>query len=225
MIHNSELEQFSYTVSHNLRGPVASLLGLISIYRLSLTSDERDNILKLLEQSALSLETIIRDLNKIIDIRHDKFTTFEEVSFDTELTLIKQSLESFLQENEVTIKSDFECKKITSTKAYINSILYNLISNGIQYRSPNRKPVITLITRNHSDRIRIEVSDNGLGMDLNRFGNDVFKLYKRFHTHIQGKGLGLYLVKQQVEKLNGDIKVESTPDQGTTFKISFPAKG
>jgi signal transduction histidine kinase len=62
-------------------------------------------------------------------------------------------------------------------------------------------------------------------MDLNKFGNDVFKLYKRFHTHIQGKGLGLYLVKQQVEKLNGDIKVESAPDQGTTFRISFPAKG
>jgi signal transduction histidine kinase len=178
----------------------------------------------LLEQSAQSLETIIRDLNKIIDIRHDKFTTFEEVIFDTELTLIKQSLESFLLENDVAIKTDFECTKIISTKAYINSILYNLISNAIQYRSPNRKPMIKVTTRNHSDRVRIEVSDNGLGMDLTRFGKDMFKLYKRFHTHIQGKGLGLYLVKQQVEKLNGDIKVESIPDQGTTFKISFPVK-
>jgi len=224
VIHNSELEQFSYTVSHNLRGPVASLLGLINIYRLSATQQERDKILNLVEQAAQSLETIIRDLNKIIDIRHDKFTTFEEVTFETEVTLIKQSLESFLKENDVTIETKFECEKIVSTKAYINSILYNLISNAIQYRSPNRKPRIKLFTSNHTERVTIVVSDNGLGMDLTRFGNDVFRLYKRFHTHVQGKGLGLYLVKQQVEKLNGRIQVESTPDEGTTFKISLPVK-
>ena len=219
LVQNHELQQFSYTVSHNLRGPVASMLGLINIHHLSIEETEKASIFSLLEKSAQSLETVIHDLNKIIDIRKDKFSINETVNLEKEVNLIIQSLNVFITENEVKVNLDFKANEIDSVKAYINSILYNLISNAIQYRSPDRKLIIDVSARKKSDYVVIEVADNGLGIDLVRFKDDLFKLYKRFHSHVEGKGLGLYIVKQQVEKLNGYIEVESTPGTGTRFSV------
>jgi signal transduction histidine kinase len=222
--HNNELQQFSYTISHNLRGPVASMLGLINLHNLAETPQEGKQILGLLEQSTLSLETVIRDLNKIIDIRNDKFSIYEKVSLLQELDLIKNTLHPYITANEAQIESIFQEEELTSVKAYINSILYNLISNAIQYRAFDRNPRIQITSKLLGQHIQIEVSDNGLGIDLSKFKGDLFKLYKRFHTHTQGKGLGLYLVKQQVDKLHGHIDVESRLNSGSTFRISIPVK-
>jgi signal transduction histidine kinase len=219
VVQNHELQQFSYTVSHNLRGPVASMLGLMNIYHLSESTDEKSTIFSLMEKSAQSLETVIHDLNKIIDIRKDKFQATEKVSLETEVNLIAHSLNVFITEKDVTIRQNFEANEIISIKAYVNSILYNLISNAIQYRSPERSLVINVTSYRKDDFVVIEVTDNGLGIDLERFKGDLFKLYKRFHTHIEGKGLGLYLVKQQVEKMNGRIEVDSVPGEWTRFSV------
>lgn len=222
---NNELQQFSYTVSHNLRGPVASILGLINLHRLSLTEEEKEHTVRLLETSALSLESIIYDLSRIIDIRHDKFSIYESVVLEQELLLIKQSLMTFIDKNKVSIQEQFAHADLFSVKAYINSILYNLVSNAIQYRSPGREPVIQISSILLDGHLVLKVKDNGLGIDLSRFRGDMFKLYKRFHTSTPGgKGLGLYLVKQQVEKLNGRIDVESSPGEGTTFSVFLPLK-
>jgi signal transduction histidine kinase len=220
--HNNELQQFSYTVSHNLRGPVASMLGLINVHKHAATADEANEILKLLEQSTRSLETVIHDLNKIIEIRNDKFSNYENISLEKEVQIIRQSLNPFITSNHARIETDFQVPEMVSVKAYINSILYNLISNGIQYRSFERPPVIKLMSRKVNDMMLLECSDNGLGIDLRKFKGDLFKLYKRFHTHTQGKGLGLYLVKQQVEKLQGKIDIDSRLNEGTTFTIMLP---
>jgi signal transduction histidine kinase len=219
VVQNHELQQFSYTVSHNLRGPVASMLGLMNIYHLSNDAEERSTIFTLMEKSALSLETVIHDLNKIIDIRKDKFNATEKVSLEAEVNLITQSLNAFITEKDVTIRQNFEADEIISIKAYINSILYNLISNAIQYRSPERGLIIDVTSYRKDDFVVIEVADNGLGIDLQKFRADLFKLYKRFHTHIEGKGLGLYLVRQQVEKMNGRIEVDSMPGEWTRFSV------
>lgn len=221
---NNELQQFSYTVSHNLRGPVASMLGLLNIHRYSQEPEERQRILTLLENSAQSLETVIADLNKIIDIRRNKYAVFEKVYMDRELDLIRQTLNSFISKTGATIEADFRVNEITTVKAYLNSILYNLISNAIQYRSFSRTPIVSISTVRSDGFIQIQVSDNGLGIDLDRHQADMFKLYKRFHLHTEGKGLGLYLVKQKVEKLNGRIEVASVPDTGTTFNVFLPTK-
>lgn len=221
---NNELQQFSYTVSHNLRGPVASMLGLVKVHALAKNEAEEKHILTLIDKSAQSLETIIRDLNKIIDIRNDKFSAFELVSLEQELLLIRQSLNAFIEKNDVQIEQSFTLREIISIKAYVNSILYNLVSNSIQYRSPDRQPLIRVSSTAQNGNAVLEVTDNGLGIDLLRYQGDLFKLYKRFHTHTQGKGLGLYLVKQQVEKLNGHIEVESKPNTGTTFRVVLPVR-
>jgi signal transduction histidine kinase len=216
---NSELQQFSFTVSHNLRAPVASLKGLIYLHHMSKTDEERAHLIQLIEASTGSLDTIIDDLGKIIDIRHDNFSALEKISLQTEVDLILQSLNTFIISNEVSIITDFAWPQLTSIKAYVNSILFNLISNAIKYRSPERKPTIKISSRLSEDNIVLEVSDNGLGIDLNRHQADLFKLYKRFHSHTPGKGLGLYIVKQQLEKLNAQIEVDSVLGEGTTFRI------
>ena len=195
------------------------MLGLINIHHLSADDIDKASIFSLLEKSAQSLETVIHDLNKIIDIRKEKFNISEKIDLEKEVNLIIQSLNVFIIENEVNVKVDFQTAEIISIKAYINSILYNLISNAIQYRSPDRKLKIKISSRRVLDFVVIQVSDNGLGIDLGRFKGDLFKLYKRFHSHIEGKGLGLYITKQQVEKLNGRIEVESNPDRGTRFSV------
>ncbi len=217
---NSELQQFSFTVSHNLRAPVASMKGLINLHHLSKTDEERAHVIHLFEKSTGSLDTIIKDLGKIIDIRHDNFTLLEKVCLQTEVNLILQSLSTFIRSTDVSILTDFSWPELVSIKPYINSILFNLISNAIKYRSPDRKPTIRISSRLHEDNnVVLEVSDNGLGIDLQKHRPDLFKLYKRFHSHTPGKGLGLFIVKQQLDKLNGRIEVESVLDQGTTFKI------
>jgi signal transduction histidine kinase len=216
---NSDLQQFSFTVSHNLRAPVASMKGLINLYYLAETDNERIKVMRLFENATTSLDTIVQDLGKVVDIRHNNFSALENVRLQTEVNLIVQSLSAFISSNEVSIQTDFAAPQLMSIKAYINSVLFNLISNAIQYRSPVRRPVIQISSRQNAEHIIIEVSDNGLGMDLQKHRSDLFKLYKRFHSHTPGKGFGLFIVKQQLEKLNAKIEVESVPDKGTTFRI------
>jgi signal transduction histidine kinase len=219
IIQNHELHQFSYTVSHNLRGPIASMLGLISIHHFTTDPDEKEKVFMLMEKSAQTLETVIHDLNKIVDIRIDKFNINEKMNLEEEALIVVQSLNVFISENEVKVTLELLEKEIVSIKAYINSILYNLISNAIQYRSPDRKPVIHVSSHRTGNYYVIEVADNGLGIDLDKYRNELFKLYKRFHPHIEGKGLGLYITKQQVEKLNGYIEVESSTGEGSRFRV------
>jgi signal transduction histidine kinase len=144
------------------------------------------------------------------------------VNFSQEIELIKSNLEKEILETQCEILEYFqEVPSIISVKTYIDSILFNLISNAIKYRSPDRTLSIAVRTFIVDDYVCLEVQDNGLGFDLTKYGKDVFSLYKRFHTHTEGKGLGLYLVKMQVLALGGKVEVISVPDQGSTFRTYF----
>jgi signal transduction histidine kinase len=138
---------------------------------------------------------------------------------------IKSMLKDKIQESETTIQEDFNAAPTCyAVPAYIESILYNLVSNGIKYRAPERKPVISIKTIKENGRILLTVSDNGIGLDLSKLKDKLFSLYQRFHDHVEGKGLGLFLVKTQVEALNGTIEIDSKVNEGTSFKIHLPDK-
>ena len=106
-------------------------------------------------------------------------------------------------------------------KSYLHSILYQLISNSIKYRSPNRPLMLRFQTKYEGEFVKLLVIDNGIGLDHERYRNRIFGLYQRFHEHIEGKGLGLFLVKTQVEILGGKIDFDSEVDNGTTVTICF----
>jgi signal transduction histidine kinase len=218
--HNNELRQFSYTVSHNLRGPVASVLGLISLIDQSRLQETDNEIFGHLKTSAYRLDAIINDLNKIIDIRHDIFQIRQKVSLTKEVQEIVQVLKRDIQQHQVIIECDFNGhESLYSVQPMVHSILYNLISNAIKYRSPERQPVVVISSREDEHYCILEVTDNGLGIDLERNRENLFRLYKRFHFHTEGKGLGLYLVRLQAEALGGYVHVESEINRFTRFTI------
>jgi signal transduction histidine kinase len=225
--YNHELHQFSFTISHNLRGPLARLLGLTNLMEKDLNelTGAQLELVKLVMQSAKELDEVIKDLNKIIDIRNDIYRIREKVFFQGEFRMVLRGLSTFIQP-DVKIETDFrEAPIVYTVRPIVTSILYNLISNAIKYRSPQRSLQLKIKTTQIDKAISLQVSDNGLGMNLDQFSKNIFGLYKRFHTHTDGKGLGLYLVKLQIESLGGKVDVASELNVGTTFNVSFPDTG
>lgn len=218
--HNNDLLQFSYTVSHNLRGPVASLMGLIHLLKKEKPNEEESRIIFHVNKSLLSLNGIIQDISSIIDVRNVVVQVKQKVSFADEITNIHSLLIKQITDQQVVIETDFdEAPDIISVKPMISSILYNLVINAIKYRAPDRLPKIQIKTSIVKNFVRIDVTDNGLGIDLVKFKEKLFGLYKRFHTHTEGKGLGLFLVKLQSEALGGYVEVNSAEGVGTTFSV------
>ena len=115
-----------------------------------------------------------------------------------------------------------EVEHLDSNKAYIESVFYNLISNAVKFAKPDAPAKIKIWTVRKKDKIIIHFKDDGLGIDLEKHQHNVFKLYNRFHSHIEGKGMGLYMTKTQIRLLGGDIEVISSPNQGTEFIITLP---
>lgn len=220
--HNHELQQFSYTLSHNLRAPVARLLGLTNLLNMKHheVSAEMQELIRLIKDSSLEFDGVIRDLNKIIDVRNEFYRVKEKIHFIQELEQAKRSVGENLFA-DVRLTTEFTEPVIYTVRPILNSILYNLLSNAIKYKSTHRNLELCLKTFRKDQFVVLEISDNGMGMNLDSHGKDIFGLYKRFHSHIEGRGLGLYLVKSQVESLGGRIEVVSQLNAGTTFFIYF----
>ncbi|WP_445752852.1 sensor histidine kinase, partial [Polaribacter sp.] len=175
-----------------------------------------------LKQSVLTLDNVIRDLNFILQVRKDINEQKIEISFYDMVDKIKTSISNEINENKVQILVDFsEIDTMTTIKSYLYSIFFNLINNSIKYRHADRTPVIEIKSKKVESKIILKFKDNGLGFDNIKSVNQVFGLYKRFHKHVEGKGLGLFMVKSQVESLGGKISVESELNVGTEFTIEF----
>ena len=221
---NNQLEQFGYIIAHNLRAPVARILGLTNIIKspsFSLPADEI--IIEKLNFTSKELDTVIHDLNAILDIKKGLNNTLENINLSQRLEKVKSILRDKIKESNTVIHADFEQgNQCFAIPAYIESILYNLISNAIKYRDDERSPVIDVSTRIENGMICLNIEDNGIGIDLDNQKDKLFNLYQRFHYHVEGKGMGLFLVKSQVEAMNGKIDVESQVNVGTTFKICLP---
>lgn len=222
---NKDLEQFGYIVSHNLRAPVANLLGIANIIGdPKLSNVEKETLFAGITHSLKKLDTIINDLNAVLQIRRGLSEKKETVYFQELIHDIRGSIQSLIVNEQVEIRTDFSAiDKILTLKSYLHSILYNLLTNSIKYRKPEVTPIIEIKSECNEHQIILLYKDNGLGIDLETYGNYVFGLYKRFHLHKEGKGMGLFMVKSQVEALGGKISIRSEVDKGTEFKIEFGA--
>jgi signal transduction histidine kinase len=134
----------------------------------------------------------------------------------------EHSLSNSIDKHRVRILSDFsEVDEIYSLRIYMYSIFYNLIGNSIKYGKPNVPPLIEIKSRKENGKIILTFKDNGLGIDMKTNGDKIFGLYRRFHSHVEGKGMGLFMVKTQVESLGGRITVASEVNKGTEFTLVF----
>jgi len=220
---NKNLEQFAYIVSHNLRAPIANIIGLTSELASAdlLTSNNEDLINGLIKSGKL-VDDVIKDINDVLHIRQTINERKEVVVLSQLVSNIEDSISSIIEKNKAVIISDFSVlEKVTTIKSYIYSIFYNLITNSIKYKKTDSIPIIKITSDKFENKIYLRISDNGIGFDLSQNKEKIFGLYKRFNLETEGRGLGLYMVKVQVEALGGTILLNSELNKGAEFIIEF----
>jgi PAS domain S-box-containing protein len=221
---NNDHEHFGRIISHDLKGPVSNIISLARIVNdKDLKESEKEIMMNALLTSAERLNEVIVDLNDILSTGKQLSEKKEPVHFSKIVSDIQESIANILEKEQANFKIDFKrVDELFTIKSYMHSIFYNLISNSIKYRTPNVPLDITIESDLVDEKVILTFKDNGMGVDLIKHGNDLFGLYKRFHVgKAEGKGMGLYIVKVQVEKLGGKISVKSKVNQGTEFTIEL----
>ena len=221
---NHQLEQFTFITAHNLRAPVARIQGLGNVLDLNNHNDpERDFIVKKMVDSSRELDMIIHDLSGILQIKKGSIQNYERIELQEKVDRVIFLLNDEILNAQATIHCQLQNHDdLFGLPQYIESILYNLLSNALKYKSNLRSPIIHIRSEKQPQAVILTVSDNGIGLDVDRHELKIFGLYQRFHDHVEGKGLGLHLVKTQVEALGGKISIESKLHEGTTFRIEMP---
>lgn len=223
MQRNRDLEQYAFIVSHNLRAPTANIIGFSEALKEDILDEEqRKEMTQGLSISVNKLDNVIKDLNKILQIKRSSEENKEEVCFSKLVDDIIVSMANVISKCNAKITYDFsQVDSMYTLMPYMNSIFFNLISNSIKYRKSTEFPQIQITSYNQKEKVILNFQDNGIGIDLSKNGDKVFGLYKRFHFHVEGKGMGLFMVKKQVEALGGNISVFSKPNEGTLFTLEF----
>jgi len=224
---NADLDSFIYTASHDLKAPVSNIEGLI--YTLSdilqeneIDKDEVDNIIELMEQSVVKFQGTIKDLTEINISQKNIDEDRVPLKLDELIEDVKISIINLITNSNTLIQvNTYQCPVINFSKKHTKSIIYNLISNAIKYKSPDRDPVIKISSYCESKFSILKIEDNGLGIK-EQDKEKIFQMFKRLHDHVEGTGIGLYIVKRIIENAGGKIEVESEVGKGTCFKIYIP---
>lgn len=221
---NEDLSRFSHIISHNLRGPVASVLGLVGLFNTDRPEDPGNvPVLQRIGTSVKNIDIILKDLSTILDIRDNPSRPAEHIDVQVELNSVMDELHSMSEEIEASIRTTIEIPNVNLHRPFLHQILHQLVHNALQFRSPDRKPVICLTVRRGTVHPMVEfaVHDNGMGIAANDLRH-VFEPYKRLHYSVGGRGLGLYTSRAMAQALHGDIFVTSEPGLGSTFSLQLP---
>jgi len=220
---NAELETLIYRISHDLKGPLASINGLFQLYEMpDNTIEIKEHYISLIRKSIKKLEGKLLGLLELgLSKRED--LEFKPIPVRKTINGILKELESFPGRDQVLVHiTATEGLEIDTEEKLFHSVMQNLIENSIKYRKTNTDDAVTKITaRKYKDGVKIKVKDNGLGMDR-ELQKRVFDMFYRGHNHTEGSGLGMFIVKTHVEKLGGEIGVKSSPQLGTEFWVYLP---
>jgi PAS domain S-box-containing protein len=221
--NNKDLKEFSYITSHNLRAPLSNLTGLLSLIEdISIEDAELKEILFGFNKSTHLLNETINDLTKVMIIKDNPSIQKEALSLKEVFENVFSQIAFQFDIHKPVLEIDLEQVSILNiNKTYIESILLNLLTNSLKYRAENKILKITITATEINNYVTLSFEDNGIGIDLERNQDKIFGLYQRFHDYPDSKGLGLYLVKSQVEAMGGTICVESEVNKGTTFTLIF----
>jgi len=219
---NKQLKNFALIVSHNLKSHTANFESLLEFYDDTEDEKEKNEIIEHLKTVNSSLTKTISNLNKIVNTHNTNTISKQTINLREVIVNTMNLLEVKIKKTNTIININMDSTlELDFNLAYFESIIQNLLSNAIKYRHPNRIPIIDIDSKTTDKKITITIKDNGLGLDLNKYGEDVFGLYRTFHNNENSEGVGLYLIKNQIEALNGTIDIESTVDVGTSFILSF----
>ncbi len=221
MHSNKGLQQFAYITSHNLRAPVANLMSLLMLFETEQLSENNTLYLDKIQFCVDKLNQTMNDLNEILSSSATKGDYFENIDIATAVNNTLASISEEVKNTKTQIETNYAVQTVFCSKKVIDSILINLITNAIKYRRPNTNPKLKIETYLQQEYTVLKISDNGIGIDLDRHKNKIFGLYQRFDTNFPGKGIGLFIIKNQIEAIQGTIDVHSTMNEGTSFIIKF----
>lgn len=217
-----QLEDFCNIISHNLRSPLINISILIEFITASENESERKIFIEKLSIATNNLNEIFDQLVESLQIKEDTEIKSENLIFQDYLQKILDGLQGQINKSQAIFEIDFSgSPNVHYPSKYLTSLLQNLISNSLKYQSLQRKPIIKIKTERTANSVILSVSDNGLGIDLKKHKDHLFKIRKIFHSHPEAKGFGLFITKSQVEAMEGKIWAESMPDVGSTFFVEF----
>ncbi|MDX2188655.1 MAG: HAMP domain-containing sensor histidine kinase [Bacteroidota bacterium] len=222
---HKNVEQFNYIVSHNLRAPIANLLGLAGIFdKKNINQKKNLEIIEHIEFAASNLDEIMKDLNEILSVKKTGLVEkYELIKLDNKLQEVFMTLANQIKISNAQINYDFSAfKEVFGLKSFVYSIFYNLISNAIKFSKENVQPIININVKPYKNGLMLTFSDNGIGINMKEKKDKLFKLFSRLNNNVDGKGMGLFLIKSQVEIMGGSVDIESKLGEGTTFKIYIP---
>jgi PAS domain S-box-containing protein len=217
---NERLRNFTHIVSHNLRSHSSNLAGLI--YLLSLESpDFIGNVYFTNFRKAVdNLMDVISNLSEVALIETSENADFEKINLIYAVENAIANVYGLARNAKVSLHFEpADAAFVNGNQSYIDSIILNLLTNAIKYKADNRPASVEISVKEHENFMRLDVKDNGLGIDLERQGRKIFGMYKTFHHHPDARGIGLFLTKNQVEAMGGRIEVQSTVNVGSTFSV------
>jgi len=216
------MSEFGHTVTHNLRGPVCNLVTLARLVRESADEAEATELLRHIASSADQLLTMMDDVGAVIQVDREGSVPDDDVDLNDSITNVIKGFTADIHGSRAQITWDVEeCATLAYPRVYLEAILRHLISNALTFTTNDRTPEINIVCTIQDGDACLEISDNGAGIDLARYGDSIFRLRTTFHRGNKGRGVGLFTIRNIVESMGGDITVDSIVGQGTTFRINF----
>ncbi|WP_201982982.1 ATP-binding protein [Hymenobacter rubidus] len=223
---NVDLDNFIYTASHDLKAPISNIEGLLDALLVELPAETAQQeavkpLLDLMQDSVNRFKRTIEHLTDVSRLQKEHGHPTQPVDLAAVIRDVQLDLDPLIRSTGAQLAVDVQTAPTVSfSEKNLRSVVFNLLSNALKYRSPSRTPAVRLRTRNEGAFVVLEVQDNGLGLDT---ANEpkLFGMFQRFHDHVEGSGIGLYMVKKMVENAGGRITVQSKLDHGTTFSVYF----
>lgn len=223
--HNKWLNNFTHIVSHNIKSYNNNIVGIIELLESTSENDEFEYLMNMLKQSTSKLNDTVNNLAEYVAFQNDSEKHYKNINLKAEIDKTRDAVSHMIGETDAIIVNEVDPDiELMLIPSFIDSILLNLLSNAIKYRSEQRQPKVIFRSERINGFIKLEVIDNGKGLDLNKYGDSVFGMYQTFHGNKDALGFGLFITKNQVEAMNGKIEIDSQVDRGTTFTIYFNEK-
>ena len=224
---NVDLDNFIYTASHDLRAPITNIEGLVQALVSELpaqpaTGSQVDLILQLMQDSVERFKRTIDQLTDVSKLQREYGAAAERVPLPTVVEDVRLDLEPLIRSLNADMQLEVvDCPPFPLSEKNLRSVVYNLLSNALKYHAPERRPQVRLRAWCEDQHLLLTVQDNGLGLDP-AGQQKLFGMFQRLHDHVEGSGIGLYMVKRVVENAGGRIEVQSTLGIGSTFLVYLP---
>jgi PAS domain S-box-containing protein len=219
---NKRLLNFSYIVSHNLRSHASNMISILNFLEKEKSETEKTGLMIHLKKVSQLLNETLFNLNEVVSIQKNLNTTLEKLNLFEYVNQATSILKKEITSRDAIVNNYIPIDiLINYNPAYLESILVNFLSNAIKYASPERQPIINFQTTQKNNTIELTISDNGIGIDMNKYHDRLFGMYKTFHGNKDARGIGLFITKNQIDAMGGKVEVYSEINAGTTFKITF----